>query len=96
MRKKINHINFDTRDSYGDVNTSKLNRVFLDSGYDVPLWGTENQFENNGMKVKKGEEPVKLMFKYDVNSRGIGGVKHYPVFNFSQTESGQNIYWSAK
>ena len=96
MRKKINHINFDTRDSYGDVNTLKLNTVFLSSDYDVPLWGTENQFENNGMTVKKGEEPVKLLFKSDVDSRGIGDVKHYPVFNFSQTESGNEVYWSKK
>ena len=63
MRKKINHINFDTRDSYGKHNSNVLSSEFLKGGYDVPLWGTENQFENNGMKVQKGSILVYLIFK---------------------------------
>ena len=99
MRKKINHINFDTRDSYGKHNSNVLSSEFLKGGYDVPLWGTENQFENNGMKVQKGSIPVYLIFKTEEENqygRKFDGVKKYPVYNFSQTESSNELYWSAK
>ena len=97
MRKKINHINFDTRDSYGKHNSGVLSTEFLNGGYDVPLWGTENQFENNGMKVQKGAIPVYLIFKTEEETHfgnKIEGVKKYPVYNFSQTESSNEVYWS--
>ena len=99
MRKKIKHVNFDTRDSYGEHNSSVLSKEFLSGGFDVPLWGTENQFANNGMKVQKGALPVYLLFKTEEESHfghKMQGVKNYPVFNFSQTESNKEIYWSEK
>ena len=82
MLKEIKHINVDTRESYYNKgNVNKLRAEFLNQGYDIPLWGTDKQFEKTGLQIKENEQPTKIMFK-TVDE----GYKHYPVFNFSQTE----------
>ena len=89
MKKKITHYNFDTRQSYeSKYNQSILNETFANGSFDIPLWGTKEQFEKNGLEIKKGEEPVKCRIQTEEN-----GFQHYRLYNFSQT-SGEGLYWS--
>ena len=91
MKKlKLQHINFDTRESYyGKHNVPTLTREFFDKGYNIPLWGTDKQFEKSGMQIKENEQPVKIMFVSEKKE-----TLHYPVYNFSQTEESSNSYWT--
>ena len=90
MLKEIKHINVDTRESYYNIgNVNKLRAEFLNKGYDIPLWGTDKQFEKSGMQIKESEQPVKIMFVSEKNE-----TLHYPVYNFSQTEESRNTYWT--
>lgn len=80
------HINFDTRNEYGEKNSKKLENHFLYCDFDIPLWGTKEQFERDGLMIKKNSSPVKLSF-YNCSKKWGKGVKHYSVYNFSQTLS---------
>ena len=72
------HINFDTRNEYGEKNSMKLENHFLYCDFDIPLWGTKEQFEREGLMIKKNSSPVKLSF-YNCSNKWGKGVKHYSV-----------------
>ena len=85
----MKHINFDTRDMYnGKTNVRTLNDEFFEKGYSLPLWATENQYANNGFKIKENEKPVKVQFLTTEEHKEVKGcdVRYYPLYNFSQTE----------
>ena len=86
MKKEIRHINFDGRNIYEGVsNIKKLTTEFFEKDYSLPLWGTEQQFKTGGLKIKENEKPVKIQFVIG-EERGIGEVRYYTLYNFSQTE----------
>ena len=91
MKKlELQHINFDTRETYyGKINVPKLTREFFDKGYNIPLWGTDKQFEQSGLQIKDNEQAVKLVFVSEKEE-----TLHYPVYNFSQTEESKKVYWT--
>lgn len=87
----MKHINFVTREVYnGKNNIPTLTTEFFDKGYSIPLWATDKQFENSGLQIKENEQPVKLMFVSEDRE-----TLHYSVYNFSQTEESNKVYWTA-
>ena len=76
-------INFNTKDTYSQVNSKVLEISRIENQFDTRFWATENQFLENDRIVVKPDEPTFLSSHSKSPSKFKS--KKYRVYNLDQT-----------
>jgi len=89
--------NLVTGKPYQGINRLILGMSSMLGGYDAPIWGSYQQFQQKGANVKKGEKGTHIVFYKPVSTQkelpdgtiengGYSVLKSYVVFNVAQTD----------
>ena len=89
--------NLVTGKPYQGINRLILGMSSMLGGYDAPIWGSYQQFQQKGANVKKGEKGTHIVFYKPVSTQkelpsgeietsGYSVLKGYVVFNIAQTD----------